>query len=119
MQGSFMEKVESRIRKVSKRRHRLKYKNEAQRIQEGQVVLINSDDRNRGKWSIGIVEKVFKGKDGIIRVARLRTRKTTIERDIEHLYHLELECNVTEHEPTNDIKFTHKQKNLCQREKLL
>ncbi len=82
-------------------RHRLKFKNEDQQIKEGQVVLINSEEKNRGKWSIGIVEKIIKGTDGITRGAVLKTRKTRIERAIELLYPLELDCDISEEIPVN------------------
>ena len=35
------------------------------------VVLINVDKKNRGKWNIGIVQHINKGKDGNIRSAKL------------------------------------------------
>ena len=42
---------------------------------------------------MGIVEQLVKGRDGVIRVAKLRTKKTEIERAIQLLYPLELLCD--------------------------
>eukprot|EP00795_Rhopilema_esculentum_P015887 gene15887-7219_t len=41
--------------------------------QEKDVVLIHADDKNRGKWRIGIVECLIKGRDGVVRAARVKT----------------------------------------------
>ena len=48
----------------------------------GDVVMIKGDDKNRGKWNIGIVEELYEGKDNVIRAVKLRSRKTHIERPI-------------------------------------
>ena len=62
-------------------------------IQQRDVVLIQSDERNRGKWNIGIVVKLIKGKDGIVKAARLRAGKSFLERAIQHLCPMELPCD--------------------------
>ncbi len=36
------------------------------RVKAGDVVLIKGDERNRGKWKIGIINKLMKGRDGIV-----------------------------------------------------
>jgi hypothetical protein len=41
----------------------------------GDVVLIKGDERNRGKWKIGIIESFIVGRNGVIRGARLRAGK--------------------------------------------
>ena len=61
------------------------------KLKGGDVVLIKGEDRNRGKWNIGIVEEMIKGRDGIVRVVKLRAGKSHLERPIQHLYPLELE----------------------------
>ena len=35
------------------------------------------------------------GRDGVMRVAKLRAGKNTLERAVQHLYPLELSCDVT------------------------
>ena len=74
-------------------KHNLKYKSKTPLLKVGDVVLVKSDSKNRAKWSIGIVEKLIKGRDGIIREARLRAGKSYLERAIQHLYPLELSCD--------------------------
>ena len=71
----------------------MKFKDSNLKIQIGDVVVIKGDEKNRGEWSIGIVEKLSEGRDGIVRGARIRTRKTHIERAVQLLYPLELSCD--------------------------
>ena len=52
---------------------------EAIKIEVGDVVLIKGEVKNKGKWSIGIVEELHKGKDNAIRGVKLRTPKSHIE----------------------------------------
>ena len=42
----------------------------------------------------GIVDKLYRGKDGVISAVGLRTSKSYIERQIQCLYPLELHCDV-------------------------
>ena len=44
-------------------RHNLKHKTQESTLKVGDVVSIQSEERNRGKWSIGIVVKLIKGRD--------------------------------------------------------
>lgn len=78
--------------KSLRERHSLNHKEEA-RVKPGDLVLIQSDERNRGKWNIGIVVKLIKGRDGIVRAARLRAGKSFRERTIQQLCSLELSCD--------------------------
>lgn len=66
-------------------RHNLNHKKGGPPIQQEGVVLIQSDERNRGKWNIGILVKLIKGRDGIVRAARLRAGKSFLERAIQQL----------------------------------
>ena len=59
----------------------------------GDVVIIKTEDRNRGKWPLGIIENLIVGNDGIARGARLRAGKSYVERAIQQLYPLELSCD--------------------------
>ena len=53
-------------------------------------MLIQRDERNRGKWKLGIVVKLIKGRDGVVRAARLRAGKSYLDRAIEQLCLMEL-----------------------------
>ena len=56
-------------------------------------MLIQRDERNRGKWKLGIVVKLIKGRDGVVRAARLRAGKSYLERAIQQLCLMELSCD--------------------------
>ena len=58
------------------------------------MVLITSDERNRGKWNIGVVVKLIKGRDGVVRAVRLRAGKSFIERAVQQLCPMELSCDI-------------------------
>ena len=62
-------------------------------MKNGDVVLIKGSERNRGKWNIGIVVKLIKGRDGVVRALRLRAGKSYLERAIQQLYPMELSCD--------------------------
>lgn len=77
-------------------RYNLKYKIKELILKVGDVVLIQSEERNRGKWSIGIVVKFIKGYDGVVRGVRLRVGKSYLEYAIQYLCLMELFCDVRE-----------------------
>ena len=60
-------------------RHRLKHGGKQADIKVGEVVIIKSEQKNRGKWKIGV------------------------ERPIQHLYQLELTCDREKEEPTTAL----------------
>ena len=66
----------------------------------GDVVLIKSDERNRGEWPLGIVEQLYEGKDGVVRAVKLRAGKSYMERPVQHLYPLELSCDRKKNQKT-------------------
>ena len=76
------------LRSLRERHHHKLGKTDPPKV--GDVVLVKSDDKKRGKWPIGIVEELIVGKDKVVRGARLRSGKSYIERAIQHLYPLEL-----------------------------
>ena len=41
--------------------------------------VIKSEEKNRGKWPLGIVEELILGNDKVVRGARLRAGKSHIE----------------------------------------
>jgi len=54
--------------------------------------LIGDDSKNRNHWKLAVVADLIKGRDGIVRAAKLRSSKETVERALQHLYSLELAC---------------------------
>jgi hypothetical protein len=63
-------------------RHNLNNKGKEVSVKVGDVVFIQNDERNRGKWNVGIVVKLMKGKDGVVRAAKLRSGKSYLERAV-------------------------------------
>ena len=80
-------------------RHKLKHKTQPMTARRGDVVLIKGDERNRGKWKIGIIDSFIVGRDGVIRGARLRAGKSYLERPMQQLFPMELSCD---RNPTED-----------------
>ena len=53
------------------------------KININNVVMIKGDEKNSEKWKIGIIENIFIGKDNTIRLIRIRTGNSFIERKIQ------------------------------------
>ena len=51
----------------------------------GDIVLLIDQDVNRGKWRMGIVEEVFRGTDGNVRSAKIKTQIGIYDRPITKL----------------------------------
>jgi len=69
--------------------HRMKTSQKAD-IKVGDLVLIHSDLKKRVDWPLGKIEELFKGKDGVIRVARVKTSHGILIRPIKKLVTLEI-----------------------------
>lgn len=76
-------------------RHNLNHPGKPFALAVGDVVIVKFEDKNRGKWPLGIVVELFAGRDGVIRAAKLRAGKSFLERPVQHLYPLELSCDRT------------------------
>ena len=59
----------------------------------GDVVIIKGEEQNRNLWRLGLVTELFKGKDRILRAAKIRYGKSELERAVQHLYPMELLCD--------------------------
>ena len=68
---------------------RPKWNEEQPALSVGDVVLISEDNVSRGKWPMGGVEKLFPGKDGLVRTVELKTQKGNLCRLIQRLHRLE------------------------------
>ena len=80
-------------------RHNLNHPGNRPGLSMGKVVIIKSDEQNRGKWPLGIVVELITGRDGVVRAAKLRAGKAYLERAVQHLYPLELSCDRTVEAP--------------------
>ena len=92
--------------KALRERHRVKHNTKQVTAKLGDVVLIRGEQRNRGKWQIGIIESFVIGRDGVIRGARLRAGKSYLERPVQHLFPMELSCD---RNPPDDLKSNSKE----------
>ena len=54
----------------------------------GDVVIIKDEDTPTGWWPIGRIVEVYPGKDGLVRVAKIKTSKLIYKRPIAKLVHL-------------------------------
>ena len=63
------------------------------KLNTGDVVIIKSEEKNRGIWQLGVVDKLHLRRDGIVRAVRLRAGKSFLERPPTHLYPLEISCD--------------------------
>ena len=76
--------------------HRCKNRIPDKQIAHGEVVLIYEESLPRSRWRMGVVDKLYIGKDNFVRGCKLRTlspkRKKVvfISRPIEKLYPLEI-----------------------------
>ena len=59
----------------------------------GDVVLVGADDQKRLHWPMAKIIELIPGRDGAIRVARVRTQHGTLLRPLQRLYPLELSCS--------------------------
>ena len=55
-----------------------------------EVVLIGADDIKRGDWPLAVVEELIHGRDGKVRLVKLRTASGTLLRPVQRIYPLEI-----------------------------
>jgi len=60
------------------------------KLGEGSVVLLQDEKLPRLKWDLGVVIKLFPGRDGLVRSAEVRTCKGTKTRAVQRLHDLEV-----------------------------
>ena len=56
----------------------------------GNVVMIREDECPRLQWPLGVVQKVFTGRDGLVRSAEVKTTRGVFVRPIQRLHDLEI-----------------------------
>lgn len=81
-------------------------KKSSRQIRLGEVVLIGNDDGKRLDWPLGRVSELLPGKDGHIRVVKLKTARGQLLRPIQRLY--PLECADARVDPENGKNIHHK-----------
>ena len=53
-------------------RHNMAHKTRKFQPKAGDVVLLKSENKNRGAWPLGIVEEIYPGKDDVVRAVRVK-----------------------------------------------
>ena len=72
-------------------------------LHKNSIVIVKEDNIPRLQWPLGRVLEVYKGRDGLIRSAKIKTAKGIIVRAIQRLYDLELtDCSDCDEANTND-----------------
>ena len=59
-------------------------------VHEGDVVLVVNDMKKRADWKLGLVNKVFKGRDDRVRVAEVKIGSSTFVRSVHNLVPMEI-----------------------------
>ena len=68
---------------------RSKWNQEQRNLQEGDLILLKTDDAPRSHWPSGRVVKTFPGSDGRVRMAEVKTPTGTLMRPAAKLCPLE------------------------------
>ena len=84
-------------------RHSLKHPGKPCTLAVGDVVILKSEDKNRGKWPLGILQELYPGRDGVVRAVKLRSGKNFLERAVQHLYPLELSSDSVARAPSRAL----------------
>ena len=86
------EELRSRFRKeyLSQLVQRMKETGPATEMKLGDVVLIGADNKKRLGWPMGRIIELIPGKDGKIRVAKLKTGNGALVRPVQRLFPLEV-----------------------------
>ena len=76
-------------------------------VREGEIVFVGHDNRKRLDWPLVQVIQVIQGRDGAVRVARLKTASGELVRPVQRLYPLEITSPVVTdilNKTANEIK---------------
>ena len=74
--GVLWSRWSSEYLKALRERHNLNHKTREMKLTVGEVVLIKGEERNRGRWKIGVIDKLIPGRDGVVRTVCLRAGKS-------------------------------------------
>ena len=56
----------------------------------GYVILIRGEGSKRLQWPMGIVHRVYPGRDGLVRTVEVKTTKGLLTRPIQRIHDLEM-----------------------------
>ena len=81
--------------KSLRERHRLQGVKAVRAPLVGEIVIIKGEEKNRNRWKLGKVVELIHGRDGVVRGAKVKTEKGVLERTPQHLFPLELKCDLS------------------------
>lgn len=84
------EMLRDRFRKEYSGQLRLNVTRTSHELRPQEVVLIGVDNIRRGDWPLAAVEKLIPGRDGKVRLVKLRTASSTLLRPVQRIYPLEI-----------------------------
>jgi hypothetical protein len=59
-------------------------------------VISSSSKKTRNAWRLAVVKQLVTGRDGVVRAVKLKTGSGHLERAVQHLFPLELNCDAQE-----------------------
>jgi len=75
-------------------------------LKVGDVVLVGADNKKRWEWPMARIEELIPGRDGNIRVARVKTGRGSMVRPLQRLYLLEVSRGDLEKTAVPTLKVT-------------
>ncbi|UYV83459.1 hypothetical protein LAZ67_23001100 [Cordylochernes scorpioides] len=92
------EKIRQRFRKEYLGFLRQNTRNKTKSVKEGDAVLMEVDNKKRTEWPNGVIEKTYPGKDGIVRVDMIKTKRGHFLRPVQRLFFLQSSENHSKEE---------------------
>ncbi|GFV57549.1 integrase catalytic domain-containing protein [Trichonephila clavipes] len=80
-----------RIEYLGQLREQTQHHRKLRPLAVGEVVVVENSLKNRNLWSLARVIQLISGKDGHVRVARVKTETGELVRPVKRLYNLELQ----------------------------
>ncbi|GFT96675.1 integrase catalytic domain-containing protein [Trichonephila clavipes] len=80
-----------RIEYLGQLREQTQHHRKLRPLTVGEVVVVENSLKNRTLWSLARVIQLIPGKDGHVRVARVKTETGELVRPVQRLYNLELQ----------------------------
>ncbi|GFY01822.1 integrase catalytic domain-containing protein [Trichonephila clavipes] len=80
-----------RIEYLGQLREQTQHHRKLRPLTVGEVVVVENSLKNRNLWSLARVIQLIPGKDGHVRVARVKTETGELVRPVQRLYNLELQ----------------------------
>ena len=65
-------------------------------LKVGEIVLVSSENKKRIEWPMGRILEIFPGKDGKIRLVKVKVRDGEMLRPVQRVYPLEVGLDWTE-----------------------